>query len=103
MRPRARGVVLAAFITLCACVLARAEDAGSARSPAVPHPSPRVDRPEARLGSYVGTLGEMSAPAPPRAKPVFIHIPKTGGTTVELAAAHRGVRLGMCAANCDML
>ena len=69
----------------------------------MPHPAPRVDRPEARLGSYVGTVGEMSAPATPQPKPVFIHIPKTGGTTIELAAANRGVRLGMCAANCDVL
>ena len=103
MRFRALGVVLAAFIALCACVLARAEDTGSDRPPAVPHPAPRVDRPEARLGSYVGTVGEMSAPATPQPKPVFIHIPKTGGTTIELAAANRGVRLGMCAANCDVL
>ena len=42
--------------------------------------------------------GAGTASAGTRA-PVFIHIPKTGGTTVEMSAAAHGVMLGMCASD----
>ena len=67
------------------------------------HPASESSSEAAALGAYVGTQGFVDKPPEPKGLPraVFIHIPKTGGTTIELSAARRGVRLGMCAARCE--